>query len=138
MVNAETHRIRNLEYYHKRRAELIEKLGGRCAVCGSTENLEFDHIDSSSKEINVSKCITLNFSRIEAELDKCQLLCHICHLKKTKECKDGNIKISDEIANKIRKEYSSNHITQKELGEKYGLKQREVSYVINNKRWRKQ
>lgn len=135
MLNAKNHRIRNLKYYHERRAELIAKLGGRCAICGGIENLEFDHMDSLSKEINVSKCITLSLSRIEAELDKCQLLCHKCHLKKTKEYKDGNIKINYDIADKIRKEYSANNITQKELGNKYGLKQREISYIINNQRW---
>lgn len=32
-----------MELYHRRRAELIEQLGGKCAKCGSTDKLEFDH-----------------------------------------------------------------------------------------------
>jgi hypothetical protein len=32
-----------------RRARLIEMLGGACVRCGATEDLEFDHIDPSTK-----------------------------------------------------------------------------------------
>jgi hypothetical protein len=63
---------------------LIERLGGKCAKCESTENLEFDHIDWRTKTF----LITTNWyieDRVlfEAELAKCQLLCHPCHKTKT-------------------------------------------------------
>jgi 5-methylcytosine-specific restriction endonuclease McrA len=32
------------ETYHKRRQALIERMGGKCAQCGTAENLEFNHI----------------------------------------------------------------------------------------------
>jgi 5-methylcytosine-specific restriction endonuclease McrA len=36
-----------------RRAELIEMLGGRCVRCGAVEDLEFDHIDPTTKRFAV-------------------------------------------------------------------------------------
>jgi 5-methylcytosine-specific restriction endonuclease McrA len=31
--------------YRRKRAELIAKLGGKCVVCGTTENLQIHHIE---------------------------------------------------------------------------------------------
>ncbi len=35
--------LRSIRWYHRRRAELVEQLGGRCDVCGSTAELQLDH-----------------------------------------------------------------------------------------------
>ena len=60
----------------------IEILGGMCAVCGTVNNLEIDHVDPLSKEFDLGTC-----SRSEAEyweeLKKCQALCRECHIKKS-------------------------------------------------------
>lgn len=40
-------------YRDQRRADAIELLGGRCVDCGSTEDLEFDHIDRSEKRFTI-------------------------------------------------------------------------------------
>lgn len=43
------------KYYHDRRKDAIEYLGGKCVLCGSVENLQFDHIDRSTKKYELSK-----------------------------------------------------------------------------------
>lgn len=62
------------------RHEWIEE-HGPCAVCGSWDEPQVDHIDPSTK------AFTVHFSegraRREVELAKCQVLCRPCHLEKT-------------------------------------------------------
>lgn len=135
MKSKESHRIRNLHYYHNRRELLIQQLGGKCAICGSTENLEFDHIDSTSKGFDLSRCLTQNIDTVLDESSKCQLLCRACHIQKTKEFKDNGVKIDKDTANRICEEYATTDLTQKELGEKYGLTQTAVSSIVRGIRW---
>lgn len=68
---------------------MIEQLGCKCKICGSTENLEFDHIDPSTKEFTICSkwSSSVHKDKLESELKKCQLLCKQCHLLKTKEQK---------------------------------------------------
>lgn len=71
--------------YEKKRLELINSLGGQCAHCGSMDKLEFDHIDPDTKLANVTDLITSGtWESVLAELAKCQLLCRICHIEKTR------------------------------------------------------
>lgn len=70
--------------YTKRIGELLEYLGGCCAVCGATQELEFDHIDPKSKEFAITSKWTRRWEVLQPELDKCQLLCKEHHLEKTK------------------------------------------------------
>jgi len=42
-----------LAKYHRRRREAIKKLGGRCVLCGSKKNLEFDHRDPKKKSFSL-------------------------------------------------------------------------------------
>jgi len=71
------------EWMSVRRADWIASKGGICAECGSTESLEIDHVDPTTKTTSVA---TL-WSRTEAvrllELKKCQVLCETCHQAKT-------------------------------------------------------
>jgi hypothetical protein len=84
-----------------RRAQAIEQLGGKCVICGSTEDLEFDHIDASTVDHRVRGSMwTVSEERLQAELAKCQLLCHKCHREKTirnKETGGGSNRISYEL-----------------------------------------
>jgi hypothetical protein len=80
---------RKLEYGRTwqaaRRAEWVTA-NGPCAACGSNEQLEVDHIDPAKKEIAAGRLWTMartNPKRV-AELAKCQVLCHSCHVAKTK------------------------------------------------------
>ena len=69
-----------LERYHRKRKEWIELLGSECAVCGTIDNLEIDHIVPENKSFNVSN--NYESAIILTELEKCQLLCHSCHKEK--------------------------------------------------------
>ena len=53
----------------KRKATMIKMLGGKCVDCGTTENLQFDHIDPSKKSFNISCVLS---ERMLTELEKCQ------------------------------------------------------------------
>ena len=62
------------------------KLKKGCACCGYKEHasaLDFDHLDPSKKTMSVSRMIALNFERLKAEINKCQVLCANCHRIKT-------------------------------------------------------
>ena len=74
-----------LKQYRERVAFYIELLGGCCRHCGSSDNLEFDHIVASEKWFNITKAITRSVPEevILHELEKCQLLCNRCHILKT-------------------------------------------------------
>lgn len=74
--------------YRERRAYAIEKLGGKCVVCGSTEDLELDHINKAEKSFNITQMWSVSKERYDAELAKCQLLCHTHHVEKSHREKD--------------------------------------------------
>src|SRR5687768_15791278 len=64
------------------KAKLIVQLGGKCVVCGTTENLEFDHIDPRTKTHPITR-IMHQQKLYEKEILLCQLLCNSCHKKKS-------------------------------------------------------
>jgi len=67
----------------ERKKLLIEMLGGKCKSCGTTKNLQFDHIDPTTKSFSIAK--RYRCKDVFEEIKKCQLLCYECHLKKTSE-----------------------------------------------------
>lgn len=69
--------------YHQRRAQAIALLGGRCAVCSSTADLEIDHIDRATKTLDLGHLWSVSHNRYLAELTKCQLLCREHHKAKS-------------------------------------------------------
>ena len=79
----ELNREKKREQRKEKRAHCIEYLGGKCVVCGTTHNLQFDHIKREGKKYNITEKLTYKFDNIKEELDKCQLLCAPCHLEKT-------------------------------------------------------
>lgn len=74
-------------YRHRRRAKALGYLGSACINCGSLGNLQFDHIDPTTKSIDISQAIAKGWSwtRLVEELDKCQLLCEYHHKLKTRD-----------------------------------------------------
>ncbi len=75
------------ETKRRARAKLLKKrrdwlmTNGPCQSCGSVENLEVDHIDPSLK---ISHRVWSWAEPVRmAELAKCQVLCSVCHKKKT-------------------------------------------------------
>lgn len=79
----------NKEYlrnrYAQQRQGFIKYLGGLCALCGATENLEIDHIDWRLKSFPVSGLWPVKkLPLVYRELDKCQLLCRTHHIEKSR------------------------------------------------------
>lgn len=77
------HKAKRTEYQRLRREErrqiLREHLGGKCVGCGTTENLQFDHIDRKQKSFDISKKLDHSLDKLIDEANKCQLLCYTCH-----------------------------------------------------------
>ena len=71
------------------REKMYNFLGKICASCGSGENLEIDHIDPSTKSFTLGNQWSRKWEDLVIELEKCQLLCHQCHVAKTNEQRYG-------------------------------------------------
>lgn len=86
-----TDKAKQAKYQRDRAARLKAEWlreNGPCCHCGSTERLEVDHIDPSTK---VSHNVwSWNPIRRAEELKKCQVLCKSCH----KEKSDNAMKIA--------------------------------------------
>src|SRR6478609_5852456 len=79
-------RIATKKQRDKRRARRVfalSYLGDKCKVCETNRGLEFDHIDGSTKQRDISQMLDFSMTALVTELDKCQLLCKPCHMKKT-------------------------------------------------------
>ena len=60
----------------------LEYKGNKCSVCGydkCSQALEFHHTDPSTKELEISCNKNPAWSKLQAELDKCILVCANCH-----------------------------------------------------------
>ena len=70
--------------FYSRRAELnIIKEAQGCMRCGYNEDgskLHFHHRDPSTKLFSIGKGIAFSPIRIKEDIDKCDLLCDVCHL----------------------------------------------------------
>lgn len=69
--------------YEQRIKDAIAFLGGKCTKCGVMEDLNFDHIDGSTKTANVTSITRSKEEVFWDEVRKCQLLCIKCHEEKT-------------------------------------------------------
>jgi predicted HNH restriction endonuclease len=77
----------NIQAVKKRRIKLrlmaIEHLGGKCSRCGYNkypEVLEFHHKDPTQKLFGIGqRGLTRSWKRVQAEIEKCDLLCANCH-----------------------------------------------------------
>jgi 5-methylcytosine-specific restriction endonuclease McrA len=81
METLEHKRERQRNWVSSRRLEYISKRGGCCRVCGSVEALEFHHRDPTMKVSH--RIFSWKRSRIDVELEKCDLLCSKCHRQET-------------------------------------------------------
>lgn len=88
-ANPERVRERGRSAQHRLRGEVVERLGGRCAECGSTEQLEVDHVYGGGREARDAAGPWAELRRIRDALrldpadPRYQLLCHDCHATKT-------------------------------------------------------
>jgi hypothetical protein len=66
--------------YAKKKAIVVESMGGKCVDCGFTKGLEFDHVDPKLKLHNITRIIIGGKAEaLAAELAKCVLRCVACH-----------------------------------------------------------
>lgn len=81
--------------YYERKQQLIVLLGGKCKECSSIIDLEFDHIDPKTKKAAITQLLTYKLETVYEEIEKCQLLCRVCHKLKNKidngEAKHGTL-----------------------------------------------
>jgi len=68
----------------RRKIKILSVLykGGKCSKCGYNkyfECLTFHHIDPSNKSFTISKKLNHRWKTIKKELNKCIMLCFMCH-----------------------------------------------------------
>jgi hypothetical protein len=81
LATLEERREYQRQWIAKQRSDWLQDKN--CARCSSTDRLEIDHIDPSTKVTN--RIWSWSRERREAELVKCQVLCRDCHVVKTAE-----------------------------------------------------
>lgn len=69
-----------------RKLELIALKGSKCEICGYNKNhtaLCFHHLNPSEKSfpVDARNCSNKKFETLLKEANKCQLLCHNCHME---------------------------------------------------------
>lgn len=82
----EANRLKTLE---RNRDFIWEYLSSReCVSCGNSDTriLQFDHVNPSEKEFNVSEMLwSYSIERILSEISKCEVRCANCHIIRTNE-----------------------------------------------------
>jgi hypothetical protein len=78
--NDEANRIERKKALRK----IADEAKGPCVDCGRVYHpcaMDFHHIDSEDKDMEISKMIGMGASqeRLRAEIAKCEVLCAICH-----------------------------------------------------------
>lgn len=58
----------DLNRYEERRNKGLKLLGGVCVKCGTTENLQFDHIDPATKLFNIWRAFCLQSGLHEEDI----------------------------------------------------------------------
>ena len=129
------------EWMRKRRESFFE--GKSCAICGSSEKLELDHIDRSTKLISPTGLWSLSDSNPKkiAELAKCQVLCSECHLEKTiSEKKDilgsetSQAKLDESSVRDIKRRLHSGS-RQSDLASEYGVRKQTINDIAKGRTW---
>ena len=63
--------------------EEMQRRGGKCAKCGFSDirALDWHHLDPNEKVNSISEMIRdrVSMDKLQAELDKCELICANCH-----------------------------------------------------------
>lgn len=90
--NRDRYKDKQLKQRQDRREFLYENLGNSCSVCGSTEKLEFDHINPAFKS-GRNSFLSMGIDTIRSQLDNIQVLCHKCHKEKSTSQKNAAWKL---------------------------------------------
>lgn len=119
-------------------------LGGHCVVCLTTDNLQFDHVDPTTKLFNIgSGSKNVSEKRFWAEVAKCQLLCLPHHEEKGKTDgsqtfygeSNGRAKLRELDVKYIRKLHELGH-TQVAIAKEFGVSNAAVHLILAGKTWK--
>jgi len=77
-------RLKKIVQWRQRiKKKLVQYKGGRCENCGYDRNcldaFVFHCPDFNDGEFAISEAYNTGFERVKEEIDKCQLLCVLCH-----------------------------------------------------------
>ena len=134
--------------YKERRDQVIERLGGKCARCSSTDDLQLDHKDPKIKSFPISRLINKSWKRCLEELAKCQLLCEKCHKKKTRQdalefktnMGENNVqsKLTEKRVLEARRRYKKGCRQNgcKQLAREFGVSDTTIFHAISGKTWK--
>jgi 5-methylcytosine-specific restriction endonuclease McrA len=125
MLTGDAKRRYQREWVAKRRAAWFA--GKQCVDCGSTENLELDHVSPAEKLTH--RVWSFSWKRIEEETKKCVVRCHACHLKKT-DSNNERAKITEQDEDLII-ELRSKGYTYKDIHFLYGFSEDTISRVTH-------
>jgi hypothetical protein len=85
MSNSNEYMREYMKNQYNSRVRLAKQiLGGKCAVCETTEDLQIDHIDWVYKSMTVTQMCRATMEKFLTELGKCQLLCGTHHRQKSR------------------------------------------------------
>jgi len=76
------HNKYTIEKGHKKRAFVVEHMGGKCVSCGFNKYqsaLQVHHLDPAKKDKNFSSMRGWSEQRLLDEIQDCVLLCACCH-----------------------------------------------------------
>lgn len=130
-------------WVQRRRQEWIEQ-NGPCGVCGSSEALEVDHVNASEKEIDVATVWSMALSnpRRIAELAKCRVLCHICHVAKKVHAKEsphgiksGLTTLSEKNVRDIRQLHKTG-VSYASMAKLFKVDPRTISNICKRRTWK--
>ena len=122
----------NREWMRKRRQEVITQLGGKCTMCGVTDELEIDYIDPSAKALPIGSVLGMSLSnpvRI-AELAKCQLLCSKHHSEKTVQARTEQRNKTIAQVYHLR---DTTDLNQRQIAERIGIHRSHVTHILSKR-----
>ncbi len=98
-LNTAYSRLKMRESYRRRKQQAVEYKGGKCELCGYSKSLaalDFHHRDPDGKDFQIAGT-RRTIEGLQAELDKCSLLCANCH-------REEHERLMQEAHNQLRQE----------------------------------
>lgn len=98
---------KRIEDADSKKIKLVLIKGGKCSMCGYSKNLAalvFHHRDPQDKlfEINANSFVNKKWTDVWKESDKCDLVCHNCHMEIHHPTKELQI-LLEQYANKFNR-----------------------------------
>lgn len=135
-------KAKRLERYHRIMEQVRFVLGGECIACGSTEDLEADHIDRNTKSFVVSQGWERPAEIFWLEVAKCQLLCEPHHKEKSiaegdtskKGSSNGLSKLTEFDIQVVRALFRLGH-SQRKVAKLFGVSHTVIGDIHRGKTW---